>query len=89
MQVIKDGHAYQLEDGNCTKLVFRHRDERLNIIVGGVTTCDLLDVLIHRIQSLNKAENSCVENIQTLLYLKGAKLEQMQRKHRIEMEECA
>jgi hypothetical protein len=83
MKVIKAGHAYELEDGNLTKLVFRHRDERLGVLVDGVTTCDLLEVLIHRISSLNQGDGYGVENVETLLHLHGALDAQKRRFERV------
>jgi len=66
MKVIHPGRQYQLEDGNNTKLTFTHYDERLRVRIEGVTSCDMLAVLIHRRAHLNQGDGYCVENIEAL-----------------------
>jgi len=66
VKVIKPGHAYQLEDGNMTKLVFRHHDPRLDITINGCRSCDILEAMIHRHAHLNQGDGYCMENIDIL-----------------------
>lgn len=79
MKVIKPGLAYELDDGPV--VVWKHRDERFpgGVLVAGVTTEDVIDMLIHRIASVNRDEGYCVENIETLLDLHRAKAAQERR----------
>jgi hypothetical protein len=86
MKVIKAGIGYQLADGNLTKLVFRHYDERLKVTVDGVRHEDLLEVLIDRFMELNKGEGYCIENVVTLNGLRSALNEQNARSVRRRLE---
>lgn len=84
--VIKPGHAYRLADGNQTALVFRHNDARLGVLVDGTTTEELLEILIHRIATLNQGDGYCFENVSTLIHLHGAMADQKERRARLEKE---
>lgn len=83
MGAIKAGHAYQLSDG--TLLRFKHRDER-GEMMDGLTSCEILDVLIHRLQTLNKRPHWCGENIKAVFALQDAKKWLELRQKRIEGE---
>jgi hypothetical protein len=81
VRVIFPGHEYELEDGTLLKF-------RRGIPDVGVTTCDLLDVLIHRITVLNKA-HTCGENIATIFALQDALKHQKARHARVEREHAS
>ncbi|MFH0907162.1 MAG: hypothetical protein V1929_00165 [bacterium] len=84
MKVFQPGHVYIL-DHRGVFLVFRRRDIDGSMLPG-TTTCELLEVLIHRVESLDK-QNPCMENIETLHALHAAHGAQLARTERISAEE--
>jgi putative NIF3 family GTP cyclohydrolase 1 type 2 len=80
MKAIIPGYVYELDDG--TVISFPGVESCLSTTT---TTCELIDVLVHRINSLNK-HNPCDENPATVNYLLAAKELQQARKRRIEEE---
>lgn len=78
MKVFAPGHVYDLDDG--TEIAFR------TALGGpGTTTCELLQVLMHRIETLDKF-NPCLENITTLHGLHAAHGAQLALTERIARE---
>lgn len=78
MKPILPGHVYELEDG--TTLRFRKEPGG-----PGATTCEILDVLMHRLGELNKRQ-PCQENVDAINHLIAAKARQTARFERIKAE---
>ena len=81
---VKDGHIYRLSDN--TILHFKHTQDGMNF--GQLTSCELLDVLEHRIVKLNAAL-PCNENLDALFHLRQAKRSLEWRHQRIAKEKGA
>ena len=81
---VKDGHIYRLSDN--TILHFKHQSQGMTF--GQLTSCELLDVLIHRLVSLNAAK-PCEENLDALFSMRQAKLVLESRNQRIAKEKGA
>lgn len=75
MKAIDPGHVYELDDG--TRIVFRREAGG-----PGATTCEILDLLQHRLEALDK-KHSCTENLQSIQYLYYARCWQQKRAKRI------
>lgn len=84
MTPVKDGHIYRLSDN--TVLVFKHGEN--GHTNGQITSCELLDVLIHRIVKLNIA-TPCNENLDALFHMRQAKRALEWRHQRIAKEKGA
>lgn len=90
MICVDPGHAYYFHlpckpDQFCGfTLLFRKRMPN-GVVTEGVTTCDILNMLIHRIESLDK-QNPCIENVATLHGLRAALAAQQARAARIQEE---
>ncbi|MFH0878579.1 MAG: hypothetical protein V2A34_02590 [Lentisphaerota bacterium] len=83
MHPLKPGHAYQLRDG--TVLTFVHRNEDGTLHTTATTTCELIEVLAHRLVELNR-HAPCIENDDAIYYLLLARSVQKFRKLRLEAE---
>ena len=69
MNVIKPGIEYELESGGTIEFTHDTPEGRFE----GATSCEILDVMIHRLQTLNKGPHYCGENIKAIFALQDAK----------------